>query len=446
MKKLALVVLALAGGAAAQDLPPETILVARLRDHLRDQLDHLPDYTCLENIVRYHRQPGPRSKLLPLDQVRLEVLYSGSHEWYGWPGARSLDEEKPEKFIGSGMIGNGLFALFHKAVFVGHAATYAYRGEEQLDGPGPGGRPAAAKYDFRVPRLLSGQTISLVSGMGKVGLKGSFWADPRSLDLLRLTVEADEIPAYLPLAEMSARVDYAHTRIGSSDILLAQNADLHMAELSGEENYDRFEFTHCSQFHAESALSFETAGLTERPAGPGGRPAANPAPAPAAQPEEKAEEKVPALLLVTVQLQTPIAADDLLGTPLEGRTYGDVMRKGRVAIPDGSKVRGRIRRLERSDAKPGYFVVGIEFTEIEIRGAPVRFYADLLKLDRRGGIEQALSNRIDRPFYPGVSREALETVRLPEIPGVASFFVPGRTLALPKGFWTVWRTRGLLHD
>ncbi|MGO9259076.1 MAG: hypothetical protein ACLQU1_22560 [Bryobacteraceae bacterium] len=437
-------ILALAGGAAAQDLAPETILVARLRDHLRDQLGHLPDYTCLENIVRYHRQPGPRSKLLPLDRVRLEVLYSGSHEWYGWPGARSLDEEKPEKFIGSGMIGNGLFALFHKAIFLGDAATYTYRGEERLDGPE--GRPAAAKYDIRLPRLRSGQKIFLVGGVGTVGLKGSFWADPRSLDLLRLTVEADEIPAYLPLAEMGARVDYAHTRIGSSDILLAQNADLHMLELSGEENYDRFEFTHCSQFHAESALTFGPAGPAGYPAGPGGHPAANPAPAPAAQPEEEAEEKVPALLLVTVQLQTPIAGNDPLGTPLEGRTYGDVLRKGKVAIPDGSKVRGRIRRLERSDLKPGYFVVGIEFTEIEIRGAPVRFYADLLKLDRRGGIQQALSNRIDRPFYPGVSREALETVSLPEIPGVAAFFVPGRTLALPQGFWTVWRTRGLLHQ
>jgi hypothetical protein len=430
--KLALIVLAIANCAAAQDLPPETILVARIRDHLRDGLDHLPEYTCLENIARYHRQPGPRMKLLPLDHLELEVLYSGSHEWYGWPGARTLDEDTPVKFIGSGMIGGGLFALFQKSL-TGSATTFTYRGEDRL-----GGRAAAVKYDFRVPRLFSGQKIELVGGAGTVGLKGSFWADPRSLDLLRLTVEADEIPENLPLTDMSARIDYAHTRIGSSDIVLAQNADLHMAERSGDENYDRFEFTHCSQFHAQSAVSFEPADAAPR--------VAKPASGPAAPKAGKPEERVPALLRVTVQLQTPITADDPVGTPIEGKTAGDALRKGKVAIPDGSTVHGRIRRLEPATLKPGYFVVGIEFTEIEIRGAPVLFYADLIKLDLRGGIESALSSRIADPFHPGGNGAVLHIASIPEIPGVASFFVPGKTLALPKGFWTVWRTRGQLRQ
>ena len=89
--------------------------------------------------------------------------------------------------------------------------------------------------------------------------------------------------------------------------------------------------------------------------------------------------------------------------------------------------------------------MGIEFTEIEIGGAPVLFYADLIKLDRRGGVQQALSNKISRPAYPGVRADTLETVTLPEIPGVASFFVPAQKLSLPKGFWTTWRTRGIVH-
>ena len=432
--RLPALVLVLAAGAAAQGLAPETLLVARLRDRLREELAHLPDYTCLEDIVRYHREPGRGAKLGPLDHLGLEVLYSGSREWYGWPGSRTLDEDDPVRFIGGGMIGNGFFALFQKDVFVSGAAAYTYRGED-ASVTGAGGRPAI-RYDFRVARLVSGQKIALVAGEGTVGLKGSFWADPHTLDLLRLTVEADEIPPYLPLAEMSARMDYAHTRIGSSDILLAQNADLHMRELSGEENYDRFEFTHCSQFQSRSTLSFgpaEPSAHSAPPAGPGAGDSA-------------ATEMVPALLPVTVQLQTPISANDPVGKPIEGRTSGNVLRKGKVAIPDGSRVHGRIRRLERSGVKPGYYVVGIEFTQIEIRGAPVLFYADLLKLDHRGGIQQALSSRIARPSYPGISQEAFETISLPEIPGVASFFVPGGTLMLPEGFWTVWRTRGLLHE
>jgi hypothetical protein len=400
-------------------------------DHLRNQLAHLPEYTCLESIVRYHRQPARDAKLLPLDHLQLEVLYSGSQEWYGWPGARTLEEKDPSRFIGGGMIGNGLFALFQQDL-VSDATVFTYRGEERTGGPS--GR-RSVKYDFRLPRLRSGQKISLMAGQGIVGLKGSFWADPQSLDLLRVAVEAYEIPPYLPLDEMSADIGYAHTRIGAGDILLAQTADLHMREISGEENYDRFEFTHCSQFHAVSTLNFEAAD-TPVPVPDAAKPASPPAPL---------EEKVPAFMLVTVQLVTPISGDDAVGKPIEGRTTGDVLRKGKVAIPSGTPVRGRIRRIEQSDLKPGFWVVGIEFTELELRGAPLLFYADLIKLDRRGGVQQALSNKISRPAYPGVREDTLETVTLPEIPGVASFWVPSQKLSLPAGFWTTWRTRGILH-
>ena len=416
-------------GAVAQDLSPQTILVAHIMDHLRDQLAHLPEYTCLENIVRYNRQAAAGAKLRPLDHLQLEVLYSGTQEWYGWPGA-PLEVKDPSRFIGGGMIGNGLFALFQQDL-LGDAAVFTYVGEDLTVKASAG---PAVKYDFRVPRLRSAQKISLVGGEGHVGLKGSFWADPQSLDLLRLAVEADEIPPYLPLAEMSADIHYANTRIGAGDIQLAQSADLHMRELFGEENYDRFDFTHCSQFHAVSTMRFEAAD-TALPV----PDAANPASPPAAL-----AERVPALMLVTVQLVTPVSGDDAVGKPIEGRTMGNVLRKGKVAIPSGTPVRGRIRRIEQS-VKPGFWVVGIEFTEIEIGGAPLLFYADLIKLDRRGGVQQALTNKISRPAYPGVNQETIQNVTLPEIPGVASFFVPGEKLSLPAGFWTTWRTRGILH-
>jgi uncharacterized cupin superfamily protein len=36
-------------------------------------------------------------------------------------------------------------------------------------------------------------------------------------------------------------------------------------------------------------------------------------------------------------------------------------------------------------------------------------------------------------------------ITLPELPGVASFFVEGDTFVLPPGLRTIWRTRGLLR-
>ena len=90
---------------AAQGLAPDVLQVARVRMHLADALTHLPNYTCLETITRWQRQPlDPR--LMPLDIVRLEIVYSDRQEWYGSPGERRLTVKDPIQFVGSGMIGN----------------------------------------------------------------------------------------------------------------------------------------------------------------------------------------------------------------------------------------------------------------------------------------------------------------------------------------------------
>jgi len=103
---------------------------------MREELSHLPNYTCLETIARFRKEPGHPSQfqgqLKPLDTVRLEIVYSNHREWYGSPGSRNLSADDPVEFIGSGMIGNGAFAItLHNIV---EGATFRYRGEEALAG------------------------------------------------------------------------------------------------------------------------------------------------------------------------------------------------------------------------------------------------------------------------------------------------------------------------
>ena len=53
------------------------------------------------------------------------------------------------------------------------------------------------QWDYEVPQLLSGYLLRVGSHEAIVGYHGSFWADPKTLDLLRLEVQADEIPPQL---------------------------------------------------------------------------------------------------------------------------------------------------------------------------------------------------------------------------------------------------------
>jgi hypothetical protein len=399
------------------DLPPATLLLARIKSHMRQELAHLPSYTCLETIARFHREPGAK-KIEPLDTIRLEIVLGDHREWYGSPGDKNLSEDHPGHFIGSGMIGDGVFALAVSKIFLSDGPTFQYRGQEDI-----GGR-ASARYDFRLPRLTGGVQISIIGGIGTVGEEGSFWADPQSLDLLHLETRAIEIPAFLPLKEMGMEVNYARTRIGPQNLLLAQQGSLHMQTLLGSQDYDHFEFTHCRAYQTQSTLRFDSdtrdSGVSATPPFPG--------------------DVIPALLRVNVQLTTPVTERDTLGTLIEGRVSGDVLRKGKIMIPDASVVRGRVRRLEHYAA--GGFIVGLEFTDVRVNGESHRFYADLLDIPSIGR-KLALRQKVSREVILLQSDESIK-ITLPELPGVASFFVPGKTFTVPAGFQTVWRTRGLI--
>ena len=430
-RRLTAAVLVMASRAAAQDLAPEMLLLARIKSHMREELSHLPNYTCLETIARFHKEPGHPSKfqgqLEPLDALRLEIVYSNHSEWYGAPGDPNFTADNPFGFIGSGMIGTGAFATILHNVLEGALVTY--RGQEDL-----GGRTAVT-YDFRLPDWEL--EISIPGGFGTVGEEGSFWVDPQSLDLIRLESRAVDIPPYLPLEETSKVVNYARTRIGEHTVLLAQQADLHMLETRGVESYDRIEFTHCRAFSVQSAIRFdlEPQSDTAKPSSLDSPKTLTAAGGPM--------EAVPALLPVTVQLITAITDNDAVGTLIEAKVSGDVVRKGKIVIPDGSPVRGRIRRLERSGTGKD-FIVGLEFTEVQVRGGPLRFCADLLWMDKRPGIRPTLSEQVLVRTGSGYQTGS-QTITLPELPGVASFFVHGSTFTVPSGFRTVWRTRGLIR-
>jgi len=417
----------LVGVATPQDLAPDVVLLTRIKSHLREELFQIPNYTCLETIARFHKEPGRpaqgRGRLKPLDTVRLEIVYSNHREWYGSPGDRKLSVDNPVAFIGSGMIGTGAFGqMLHNIV---EGARFIYRGE------GTQGGRTAVKYDFQLPALLKALRISLPGGTGIVGEEGSLWVDPQSLDLIRVESRVAEIPSHLPLVEASSKVNYDRTRIGSNNALLAQHAELYMVDATGVEDFDRLEFTHCRAYSAESVLRFDTDSAEPPEALQPARPSIPSAP----------DRALPALLKVTVQLTTQVSDKNSVGTLIDGEVSGDVLHHGQILIPTGSAVRGRIRRLERHEGSGAGFIVGLEFTEVEIHGEPLMFYADLLRLDKNLRIQPARSERV---FVHGPSgyHIADETITLPQLPGVASFFISGKTFTIPSGFRMVWRTRG----
>jgi hypothetical protein len=411
----ALLVLAL----GAQDLPPSVLLLSRIKRHMRQELTHLPDYTCLETAQRQARPAGSKGDPKPMDVVRLEVLYTGKHELYAAPGDLDFREERPSAFVAGGLSASGLFGMFLHAIFVNDLGTFTWRGEEQ-----PGGR-SVVRYDYRVPALTSGWTIHSGAAAGQVGMKGSIWADPESLDLLRLKVQADDIPPILDVTDATILIEYSRTRIGPANVLLPQSGELRLRHTTGAESRNLMDYTHCRSFQAQSKLTFG------EPAEPAAAPLIGLPPAEHATPRVLV---LPAGLVLNIKLAAPINEAESVGASIAGTVAGDIAVKGKVLVPDGAYVSGRIRRLERSDQSGGYVTLGMEFMEIRSGESIYRFYADLQDMEARPDIGWMLTDN-------GKIEVSRERRSLPNLPGVATFFILGSRFTLPAGFRTIWKTR-----
>lgn len=415
-------------GLAGGGLPAGVLLLARVEGHIRDEFQRLATVSCLETAQR-EVQRGKR-KMSPLDTVRLEVLTDGDRELFASPGDRKFSEQQPVTYVGSGMVGNGLFGPYLKNILLNGNATTRYKGEEDLDGR------KRARYDYQLGPAFSGQSVQIPEGSGEVGLHGSFWVDPATYDVVRLDLTADHIPPTLPISELATSIRYARTILaGRLEVLLPESADVRMEKNSGDIFVDQVQFTQCQVFGAESKIDLQVD--PDQPARFG-----------AITLDDKLRP-LPAGLRIAVKLKTPISPETTVGTLIDGVVAGDVKDKHSVVIPAGSPVRGRVRRLEHYSDPVHFFVVGLEFTEVEIEGVRHIFYADLMKIDSAPGVQLTLATgddsadtRRNNVGGPGtVTLVTKEKITTHNLPGVATFFLVGDHLELPRDFGTLWKTR-----
>jgi hypothetical protein len=323
-----------------------------------------------------------------------------------------MAERDPANLVASGMISNGNFGISLNNILA--AARFTYVGKEDRNGR------ASEKYAFQFTADPAAFRISVPGGEAPVGEEGFLWADPKTLDLVRLEYNAAEIPAYLPIVSQSSAIDYGRVLIGGRDILLPQRAEEDLLYSKNVESFSHTEYSQCRSFETETTIHF------------GDAPALQAA-APAALPTGPAE-RIPALLKVTVKLTTPVSSENVVGTLISGRIASDVSRKGKLVLPAGAVVHGRIRRLEHFDENT--WIIGLEFTEVETPAGRQLFYADLLSMD---------SSKLLKLAHGETTRAGIVEIKLSDIPGVAAFFATGHTFTVPAGFHTVWRTRGPIH-
>jgi hypothetical protein len=379
---------ALCAGSLACGSDEPIGLLERFVGRIKTDLELLPDYVCSLSVERFGRSASeqPWEKI---DTLRFEVALVAGRELYSLPGGRQFQDRPLAELAGRGTVSTGQFALLAKHLFLTSTAQFTYRGENTED------RRTTHEYGFDVPPARSSYKLHAGTAEATVAFQGSVWIDAETLDLIRLDVQAYDIPETLGLMQVDTTLHYSRLNIEGNQLVLPLEASLTVVAVEGVENLNRTRLTACRHYSAESTIRFNPES----------------APQPAGQPSTQSNASAPLDLVLPHGALVELTLDSNLNPA--GMVIGDnvsasvarVVNDGdRVSIPLGAVVRGHLVRLEKQTMPFPIYEIGLEFDTLETDGRTIPFAATMVEAGPAAGLIQQ-TKRLDPSFTPrGKSR------------------------------------------
>ena len=372
---------------AAQEHPradDAKALLLEVRKKVMLTVDRLPKYMCTETIDRSTFRPEAkvfgrscddlasrrkkkdwRIRKDTSDRLRLDVAVSSDSEMYSWAGEDRFQDRSLAELVQRGATSTGAFSAFLTTVFGTSSADFTYNGDVKAGGP------ALSEFGFRVPFEKSRYSIGNKLGRDIVAYDGTFLVDPSTVDLVRLSVRADGLPAELKACEAITTLDYGRVRLNNTEFLLPSDVSLQIVYADGGESENRTVFSGCHEFLGESSLNFDT-----------------PSPAGLASAQKTVVEGLhvpgglPFRIALTHAIDTATAA---AGDPVKAELAAPIKEMhGGVLVPKGAAVTGRIVQIKRFYGSVSEsLTLAFKLESIEANGMPRPFSAKLESLAKR---------------------------------------------------------------
>jgi hypothetical protein len=253
---------------------------------------------------------------------------------------------------------------------------------------------------------------------------GTFLADPKTGDLIRLSIITSELPPETGTCEVAQTLDYERMRLNGADFLLPAQTLVEFVNRDGSEADNRSVYSNCHEFRGESTLSFEPfpdSAPGESVGAPG-------------RPVNTLPPGLPFKLALTQRIDTATAA---AGDPISAELTTDLRDKAsRLLVPAGTVVTGRIvKALYRYATRPPTLVLSIKLESLSVGGVSRPIWAVAAPQVARSAFDR--KGNLVRQVAPGFPD-------LPDDDGVAALTFrdvkPG--YVVPPGIETNWRTSG----
>jgi hypothetical protein len=248
--------------------PPSSEEQARVLDAVKQYAMNytrtLPDFICLQQTRRYVDPTGSDS-WRATDVITARLTYFEQKEDYKLVTVNNhLTTDTPYTAVG-GAISTGEFGSMMREIFAPASNT-----RFEWDRWGKLRGRIAHVYSYRVPLADSKYSIHYQSDAKDpgetivVGYHGSIFVDRDTDTIVRITIDADDIPASFPVQQAKETLDYDFTKIGDQDFLLPLRADLRMrsAQLMTK---NVLEFRLYRKFSADTSIKFDGADLPPLP-------------------------------------------------------------------------------------------------------------------------------------------------------------------------------------
>jgi len=226
-------------------------LVQRAMEVAESFSEQLPNYVCQQFTTRYVRQGSGGFRAL--DVVSANVVYENNKESYrnimiNGKTAKKAMEDLPGAWS-TGEFGTTLRSLLSSRT----AADFKFRKTATVAGL------ETKVYDYKVERLNSDWRVQLGSQAIIPGYSGRVWIDTKNARVLRIEMQADNIPEEFPLDQVEAANDYGFVRLGGTQEFLLPT---HAENLSCERgtsicSRNSIDFRNYHKYSGESTIVFD---------------------------------------------------------------------------------------------------------------------------------------------------------------------------------------------
>jgi len=284
LSRLVAAAFAVALAASAQSRPPESepkpnahpspeqqaAIIEDVREYALNYSQNLPDYICTQVIQRYGERI-PQGKHAPvgggplLDTLTIRLTYFEQKENYRLLLVNNTVTQQDYSKLG-GMTSAGDFGTMMRQIFeLATEAQFQWARSEKLRGR------LVYVFAYHVAQARSRWHIDYQDREDLVpAYRGFVHVDPQTRQVLRLSLQAIDIPRGYPVLDSQTTLDYDYQVLGDQRFLLPLKGEVLVV---GEDFWTRNdnEFRQYHKYSSDSAINYDT-----DPPAPDGQPIKEP--------------------------------------------------------------------------------------------------------------------------------------------------------------------------